>query len=64
MRFGTVIAIPNDYSRFARVLDENGIAYTLEPDKIPEDTNVDDELAYKVELWANDSGLVYDADED
>ena len=64
MRLGTVISIPNDYSSFARVLDENGTGYTLEPDKIPEDLEIDDSLAYKVELWENDSGLVYDAEED
>ena len=64
MRLGTVIAMPNLYSRFSRVRDENGIAYTLEPDKIPEDIEVDDDLAYKVELWENDSGLIYEAEED
>ena len=64
MRFGTIIGLPNEYTRFARVLDENGIAYTMEPDKIPEDVEEDDDLAYKVELWSNDSGLIYDADED
>ena len=64
MRLGTVISIPNEYSSYARVRDENGVGYTIEPDKIPEDTEIGDDLAYKVELWENDSGLVYDAEED
>ena len=64
MRLGQVISIPNEYSRFGRVLDQNGIGYTIEPEKLPEDSEVDDELAYKVELWENDSGLIYDAEED
>ena len=64
MRIGTVISIPNEYSQYGRVLDENGIAYTVEPDKIPDAAEIDDDLAYKVELWGNDSGLIFDADFD
>lgn len=62
MRVGTIISVPNEYSRFARIRDEQGIAYTLEAHKAPEDIEVDDELAYKVELWGNDSGLVTESE--
>lgn len=65
VRFGTVLSLPNEYSRYARVHDEeSGIGFTVEPHKIPDDTEEDDDLAYKVEIWENDSGLVYWAEED
>lgn len=64
MRYGTVISVPNDYSNFARVRDENGLGYTVEPRHLLEDTEVDDDVAYKVELWENDSGLIYSMEED
>lgn len=65
MRFGTIIAVPNTYSQYGRVLDEhNGIAYTAEPQKLPEDVEEDDDVAYVVELWENDSGMAYLVEED
>lgn len=65
IRFGTMIAVPNDYSRFARVLDDDsGIGYTIEPLHLPEEIEDDTDVAYKVEIWENDSGLVHFVDED
>ena len=62
MRVGTVISLPNEYTRFARILDDDGIAYTADPSVLPSGVKVDSELAYKVEIWGNDSGLVFDAE--
>ncbi|WP_176736391.1 hypothetical protein [Oligoflexus tunisiensis] len=61
MRIGTVLSLPNEYSRFARVQDADGSSYTADPSVLPEGVKEGSELAYKVEIWGNDSGLVYDA---
>ncbi|HYX35451.1 MAG TPA: hypothetical protein VE954_20340 [Oligoflexus sp.] len=61
MRVGTVISLPNDYSRFARVQDADGTSYTADPSVLPKGAKEGSEVAYKVEIWSNDSGLVYDA---
>ncbi len=63
MRIGTVIGMPNEYTRYARVLDESGNAYTADPSILPKGAQEGSELAYKVEIWGNDSGLVYEAEE-
>ena len=62
MRIGTVLSMPDDYTQFARVKDENGMAYTADPSILPKGAREGSELAYKVEIWGNDSGLVYDAE--
>ncbi len=62
MRVGTVISLPNEYTRFARVRDEDGQAYTVDPSVLPKGVKEDSELAYKVEIWGNDSGLIYEAE--
>ena len=66
MRIGTVISVPDEYTRFARIKDEDGVGYTVDPSHYPEDEepDIDDEYAYKVEIWENDSGLVYWMEED
>ncbi len=64
LRFGTIIAMPNNYSQYGRVLDDNGLAYTIEPHNIPDGADEDTDLAYKVEIWENDSGLIHYAEED
>lgn len=65
MKLGTIIGIPDEYTRFARVLDNNsGIAYTVPPKKLYEEADVDHSAAYSVEIWSNDSGLVHIIEED
>lgn len=64
MRLGTIIALPNDYSSYGRILDGTGVGYTVESGEVPEDAAVGDQYAYKVELWGNESGLAFDLDED
>lgn len=64
MRLGKIISLPNEFSRFGRVLDPSGVGYTIEPGNVPEDVEEGDEVAYKVEIWGNDSGVAYDLKED
>ncbi len=64
MRVGRIISLPNEYSHFGRVLDESGTGYTVDKGDIPKGAKVDDEVAYKVEIWSNDSGLAYELTED
>ena len=59
MRVGTILALPDDYTKFGRVKDKDGSAYTVEPSALPEGADIGDEYAYKVEVWGNDSGLIY-----
>ena len=63
MKVGTIISTPDEYSRFGRVLDGYGVGYTVEQGDIPEDLEDGDEVAYKVEIWGNDSGLAYQMEE-
>ena len=60
MRVGTLISIPNSYTQYARVTDQYGASYTVDPSSLPEDASEGEEFAYKVEIWGNDSGLAYD----
>ena len=64
MRIGTIASLPNAYSQFGQIKDEYGRGYTIERGDIPENAERGDEYAYKVEIWANGSGLAYDLDED
>jgi len=64
MRIGTILSLPDGYTKFARIKDEDGTSYTVEPGAIPKDTDVGDEYAYKVEVWGSDSGLVYSLKDD
>ena len=64
MRIGTLISVPNEYSRFGRIIDDYGIAYTVDPSELPDDPDTGDRFAYKVDLWGNDSGLGVDLDPD
>lgn len=65
MRTGSITSIPDDYTNFAKIRDsKSNITYTVPSNKLPEDVDVGDEYAYKVDLWGNDSGLVYYARED
>ncbi len=64
MRVGTVLSLPNTYSQFARIKDANGVSYTADPSVLPKNIKEGDDVAYKVEIWSNDSGLVYQAEED
>ena len=64
VRMGTVTAMPNEYSRFARIRDGSGVGYTVEVGDMPDGVEEGDELAYKVEIWGNDSGLAYDLDDE
>lgn len=59
MRVGTIIGLPDQYTQFARIKDQYGVAYTVEPGELPEKVEVGDDFAYKVEIWSNDSGLGY-----
>ena len=64
MRLGKVISLPNEYSRFGRILDGTGVGYTVEAGDIPEGVDIGDEYAYKVVIWGNDSGIAYDLREE
>ena len=64
MRVGTLISAPDEFTRFGRVIDGTGVGYTVEGSDIPEDLEEGDEVAYKVEIWGNDSGLAYNLEED
>ena len=57
MRVGSLIAVPDDFSRFGRIIDDYGVAYTVDPSELPKGAEVGDQYAYKVDLWGNDSGL-------
>lgn len=57
MRLGKIISLPNEFSRFGRILDTSGVGYTIEPGEISEDLEEGDEAAYQVEIWGGDSGL-------
>ncbi len=59
MRIGTIISLPDRYSRYARIKDDNGVGYTVDPQDLPEEASLDDRFAYKVELGSNDSCLAY-----
>ncbi len=60
MRIGKIIALPDAYSRFARVSDETGTGFTADAGDIPKGAKLGDDVAYKVEIWGNDSGLAYE----
>ncbi len=64
MRLGTIISLPNDYSRFARIKDADGVGYTADAGVLPKGAKEGSDVAYKVEIWGNDSGLVYDVKEE
>lgn len=64
MRVGQLISLPNSYSQFGRIKDEDGRAYTVEKGQIPGGAKVGDNFAYKVEIWGNDSGVAFDLKED
>ena len=64
MNLGKVISLPNEFSRFARILDPSGVGYTVEPGEIPDDVDEGDDVAYRVEIWGGDSGLAYEIEED
>ena len=64
MRIGTIIAMPSEYSRFARIKDNDGVGYTLDPSHLPKGAEIDDEFAYSVDIWENDSGLAYNLKEE
>lgn len=63
MKIGTIINLPNNYSHFGRIADEYGNQYSVDNSQIPENTELGEEFAYKVEIWGNDSGLAYDLKE-
>ena len=59
MRLGTVVDVPNEYSRFGTIKDSYGVRYTIAQGQMPDKIEKGDQVAYKVEIWANDSGLAY-----
>lgn len=59
MRVGQILSVPDEYTQFGRIKDEYGRAYTVEPGQLPSDVEIGDSYAYKVDIWANDSGLAY-----
>ncbi len=64
MRVGTIIGLPDAYSRYARIKDKDGVAYTVEPGEVPENAKLGDDFAYKVEIWSNDGGLAHSLKEE
>ncbi|MBP6217547.1 MAG: hypothetical protein KA436_03050 [Oligoflexales bacterium] len=63
MQVGTLIARPDQYSHFGRLRDTYGNQYTVESSQIPQGSDVGDKLAYKVEIWGNESGIAYNLEE-
>ena len=63
MRIGKILSLPDETSSFGRVLDAQGVGYTVDPGDLPEDAEEGDEVAYKVELWGNDSGMAFNVKE-
>ena len=64
MRVGTILSLPDEYTHFGRIKDKDGTAYTVESGALPDGADLGDEYAYKVEVWGNDSGLVYHINDD
>ena len=64
MRLGTLLSLPDGYTRYGRIKDNDGTAYTVDAGALPKDAEVGDDVAYKVEVWGNDSGLVYAVKDD
>ena len=67
MRIGSLISIPDEYTHFATIQDmTDGSVFTVHPSIIPEDLDpdIDDEFAYRVDVWENGSGLIVDLDND
>jgi hypothetical protein len=60
MRVGQLVSLPNEYSRFAQIKDDYGVAYTVDPGQLPKDAEMDTDYAYRVEIWGNDSGMAYE----
>ena len=63
MRVGTMVAIPNEYSQYGRIVDEFGTGFSIEAGDVPEKAEPGKKYAYKVEIWSGDSGLAYDLKE-
>ena len=59
MRSGVLVSLPGEYSRFGRIVDSYGVRYSVPAEEIPDSVKEGDQVAYKVEIWGNDSGLVY-----
>lgn len=59
MRVGSLVALPNEYSNYGRLVDQAGVAYTVEAGDIPDGASLGDEVHYRVEIWGDDSGLAY-----
>lgn len=65
MRIGTIHSLPDSYTQWAKIKDEeSGVNYTVSPKHLKDGADVGDSYAYKVELFDNDGGLVYFAEED
>jgi hypothetical protein len=64
MRIGTLLSMPNEYTRFARIKDQDGMSYTVDPGDLPKNIEEGDDVAYKVDIWENDSGLAYKVEKD
>ena len=56
MPVGKIVDIPNNYSSYARVRDENGEEYTVHSSEVPESAEDGDSFAYHVDVWQNESG--------
>ncbi len=63
MRIGKLLNLPDEYTRFARIKDNDGVGYTVDPSQLPKDAEEGTEYAYKVEIWENDSGIAYNLEE-
>ena len=64
MRIGQLIGVPDAYTQYARIKDEDGLPFTVEPGEVPKGAKLGDNFAYKVDIWTNDSGLAYGLRED
>ena len=64
MLIGTIVGIPDAYTKFARIHDGNGSSYTIDPGELPEGADLGDDFAYKLDLWGNDSGLAHSLRDD
>lgn len=58
MPIGKIISVPLGDSQYARVRDEYGSEYTVHASELPREADLDDDFAYKVDIWQNPSGNV------
>lgn len=63
MKIGNIVSLPNRFTEWAQIRDKvTGAIYTVSSKLLDKNVQEGDQYAYKVELWENESGLVYQAE--